>query len=96
MLILAFPGLPFLVVIKITPFAARDPYNEVAEASFKTVKLWISLGLSPAMVLEFPPDISPLTTGIPSITYNGAAPALIDPIPLIRTLGTDPGCPLPF
>ena len=48
------------------------------------------------MVLLFKPEISPLTTGIPSITYNGVALALIDPIPLTLILGTEPGWPDPF
>ncbi len=35
-LINAFPKLPRLVVIRITPLAPLDPYTAVAEASFKT------------------------------------------------------------
>ena len=46
------------------------------------------------MVLLFNPEISPLTTGIPSITYRGVADALIDPIPLILICGTLPACPV--
>ena len=96
-LILAFPIAPFLVVIKITPLAAREPYKEVAEASFKMVKLWMSLGLIPANALDCPlPATSPVTTGMPSITYKGAEEALIDPMPLILISGDAPGFPDPL
>src|SRR5690606_1243581 len=77
---------PFLVVIITTPFAALEPYNVEAAASFNTLKLSISLGL---MELR-----SPLN-GIPSTTYSGLAEALIEPNPRTRTVASEPGCPEP-
>ena len=80
-----------MVVIKITPLAAREPYREAAAASFNTVIFSISLGLIEAITLnalESPltadTAISPETTGTPSITYNGSLEAFIEPVP--RTL----------
>ena len=56
----------------------------------------ISFELIPAIVFELVAiwEIFPATTGIPSITYKGSDPALIDPIPLILTSGAAPGWPL--
>src|SRR5699024_12077864 len=41
------PGffVPVLVVIKIAPLPARDPYKAAAEGPFKTVRLAMSFGL---------------------------------------------------
>jgi len=48
------------------------------------------------MVLLLRPEMSPLTTGIPSITYSGVAEALMEPMPRMRMLGTEPGWPEPL
>ena len=39
------------------------------------------------------PLTSPDIIGVPSITYKGSLPALIEPIPRIRILLTEPGAP---
>ena len=78
------PTSPFLVVIKTTPFAARDPYNAVAVASFKTVIEAISLGSIP---------LKSASKGIPSTTYNGERLEYAEPKPRIRILALLPGCP---
>ena len=77
---LLLPCLPFLVVIKITPFPALDPYSAVAAASFNTLILSISFGLRPASrLLEFvAPEKSPVFTGTPSIIHKGAEEELMD------------------
>ncbi|MNR63583.1 hypothetical protein D3C85_1859370 [compost metagenome] len=43
--IFVFPDVPFLVVIKTTPFAPLEPYMAVASASFKISILSILSGL---------------------------------------------------
>jgi len=76
------PLVPFFVVIITTPFAALEPYSDAAAASFRTVILSISLGLSVASRL--PPSYStPVVSGTPSITYKGELEAEKDPRPLI-------------
>ena len=70
-----------------TPLAAREPYKAVEEASFKTD---IEATCSCAILLR-----SPLK-GAPSTIINGAAEALIDPIPLILMVGLVPGTPPVF
>ena len=66
------PALPFLVVTKITPFPALEPYKEAEAASFNTCTLSILEGSKPDKGL-IPPVLSddPLVTGTPSITNNG-------------------------
>ena len=66
-----------VVVIRITPLAALDPYNEAAAASFNTVIFSMSLGLIEDMMLNdlLSPETaeiatSPETTGTPSTTYK--------------------------
>ena len=54
---------PFLVVMSITPLAARAPEIEVEAASLSTVILSISLGLKSLITL--------LLTATPSIIYRG-------------------------
>jgi hypothetical protein len=85
-LIFVLPALPFLVLIIITPFAAREPYIDAAEASFNTEMVSISLGLRLARrLLEFVRLLaSPVLTGIPSMTKSGAEDAVIEPMPRIR------------
>ena len=100
-LIRVFPALPFFVVIRITPFAALEPYKDAAAASFKTVIFSISLGLIEDIILN---DLlspltgeratSPETTGTPSTTYRGSLVAFIEPVPLTRISNAAPGCPL--
>ena len=79
------PGFPFLVVIKTTPFAALEPYNEVEAASFNTEISSISSGFK---ALIFP------VIGKPSITYRGSLPADTDTCPRIRTDIPCPGLPV--
>ncbi len=89
------PSLPDLVVTRITPLAARDPYTAAAAASFNIVMLSISFGLIMAMgLLVFTRSASsPLIMATPSTTYNGLLPALIELVPRIRMLVLEPGCP---
>ena len=81
-LITSLPDLPFLVVIKITPFAALDPYSEVEAASFNTFTEAISFGLMEAI---FPLKITPSTT------YNGELDAFTEEKPLILIEALVPG-----
>ena len=64
----------------------------VAEASFSTVKVSMSLGLMVAKALGVPGAAS-LATGIPSITINGSLLAFNDAPPRMRILLPAPGCP---
>src|SRR5690606_11286909 len=75
-----FPVFPDFVVMMITPLAALEPYRPVAAASLRTVTDSISFGLAfPSM--------------IPSTTYNGLAPALIELDPLMTILDDALGSP---
>ena len=80
-----FPFLPLLVVSKITPLAALEPYRAVAVASFNTVVDSMSEGSIP---LKSEPK------GIPSTTYSGARLEFTEPKPRILMLAFEPGCPL--
>src|SRR5690606_33279307 len=72
------PDLPCLVVIKITPLPAREPYI-AAEASFNTDTLSTSFG--------FIRSIPPALCGTPSITIKGSLfPPDRELIPRIRIL----------
>lgn len=62
----------------------------VAEASFKTVKVSISLGLMVASALGVPGAAS-FETGIPSITISGSLLAFSDAPPRIRIVEPAPG-----
>src|SRR5688572_8251692 len=77
--------LPCLVVMIITPLAAREPYRLAAVASFRMLMVAISAGSSAL--------ISP-SYGAPSTTNNGALDALMLPTPRIRMVELLPGCPL--
>ena len=77
-------NLPDFVVINITPFAAREPYKDVEDASFNTV---IDSTWSCDMLLIFP------LKGTPSKIIKGEVEAFIDPTPRINILGLSPGCP---
>src|SRR5690606_2648212 len=68
------------VVIIITPLAALEPYKPVAAASLSTVRDSMSLGLA------LPPII-------PSTTYKGDDPAVIELEPLMTTFGESLGLP---
>lgn len=81
----AFSFLPLLVVSKITPLAALEPYRAVAVASFNTVVDSMSEGSIP---LKSEPK------GIPSTTYSGARLEFTEPKPRILMLAFEPGCPL--
>ena len=70
------PVRPVLVVMNTTPFAAREPYIAVAEASFMTVMFSMSLAFSAVKIDE--------GTGLPSSTNRGSVPALIEFTPRIR------------
>ena len=88
------PFMPFLVVIIITPLDALEPYNAVAEASFKTLIDSISLGLMVFKRLA-EPAMPLLSTGTPSITIKGSLPALNEEPPRIRILLPPPAYPPP-
>ena len=76
---------PLLVVMMITPLAARLPYNAAEAASFKMDMLSISLEFSSAM---FP------SKGTPSTTNRGLeAPDTNVPKPRTRISGAFPGSP---
>lgn len=66
----------------------------VAEASFRTVKLSISLGLMDERGLLVP-LIPSFDTGSPSITIRGSFDALRDEPPRIRMVDPEPGAPSP-
>ena len=90
-----FPVFPCLVVIRITPLAAREPYKEAAAASFITVIFSISDVLI-VDIISIPASdpvllIFPEFTGTPSITYRGELDALKDPIPRILMEEEAPG-----
>ena len=77
-----------------TPLEAREPYIAVAEASFSTSMLTISLGFIDARGLEFPssePEESIIT---PSITKIGWDVALRELVPRIRIVVLPPGVPV--
>src|SRR5690349_14939420 len=78
------PFLPFLVVIKITPFDARDPYRADADCPLRTVIVSMSSGFRlpiPSPLSE--PPHSPalprceLSIGTPLITNSGDEPEVL-------------------
>src|SRR5690606_17738160 len=79
---IGFPILPFFVVIMITPFAPREPYIAVAEASFRISIDSTSSGAGGVL------------PGKPSTTYRGSELALMEVPPRTRTRGARPGSPL--
>ena len=88
------------MVINTTPLAAREPYKEAAEASFKTVTDSISCGFNVARILdELLLSSANLLyfvlaeIGTPSTTYNGSFEAFNEPEPRIRNDEVEPGCP---
>src|SRR5690606_23033194 len=81
------PDLPFLVVMRTTPFDARVPKIAAADASFRTSIRSISSGFKK---LRFVPG----GRGTLSTTYRGSEP-LTDVIPRIITRGLAPGPPEP-
>jgi hypothetical protein len=64
-----------------------EPYILVAAASFRTSTLSKSFGFNDLK--------TPASMGIPSITYKGSFPPLIELTPLIFTRAAVPGCPEP-
>ena len=64
----------------------------VAEASFKIVKVSISLGWTVAKGFDIP-LIPPSSTGTPSITINGLLDADIEEPPRTRIVAPAPGAP---
>ena len=80
---LSLPG--FLVVTRITPFAPREPYTAVAEASFNTSIEAMSEGLR---FCKEPPIN-------PSITTSGPVSAVIELIPRTRIVLSCDGSPEP-
>src|SRR5690606_30082973 len=101
------PALPFLVVIRMTPFIARAPYNEVAAASFRIWNDSISPGLRPATddprrVVGAPVDswsleIFTMSSKItPSTTQRGLLSPVMDVAPRTRILGAAPNVPDTF
>src|SRR5882757_3103728 len=100
-LICGRPTLPFLVVIRITPFCAWLPYNAAAEAPSRTDMLAMSSGFRleiPSPPSGVPPKVPPgcplalevLVMGIPSITYKGWLLPLADRLPRRITLAEPP------
>src|SRR5690606_39255398 len=83
---LVSPATPGLVLLNTTPFAPLDPYMAVAEASFKTSLLSISVLVR--MVGLFP------KIGKPSTTSRGSLLPWIELDPLIRTFNPAPGAPV--
>src|SRR5680860_1254866 len=81
------PTLPRLVDTKITPLAPLEPYTAVAAASFSISIEAISCGLISDMVSE------PSIKGMPSTTYSGSLDAVIERLPLIRTVDVCPSLP---
>src|SRR5690606_36697177 len=79
----AVPSLACLVVTRITPLAAREPYMDAEAASLRTVTFSISLGAKL--------DKDPST---PSISINGEEDGSNEPRPLILNAGLSrPGWP---
>ena len=78
---------PDFVVTIMTPFAPREPYNDVDEASFNTE---IDATCSCAILFKLP------LKGAPSTMISGAAEAFIEPTPLILMVGLVPGTPPVF
>src|SRR5690554_558300 len=89
----ALPACPFLVVIRITPLDALEPYIAVADASFKTVKVSMSFEFILLRGSDIPLTPLVLSTGTPSITIRGSLLADIDDPPLIRIVEPAPGAP---
>src|SRR5690606_10998083 len=93
---LPFDFKPFFKVTNITPFAPRDPYNEVATASFNTVTDSIVEGsmFANGLEVEAIPDRSLVVTGTLLTTTNG----MEFPVKVVRprtNIGeAEPGCPL--
>ena len=79
------PTFPFLVVIKITPKAARAPYIADDAPSFKTDIVSTSFGFI----------VFRLRASTPSTKIKGLALLLIDPIPLMFKFGSALISPLP-
>src|SRR5512133_2480874 len=100
------PDEPCLVVIRITPFAPREPYIAVAEASLRMSIFAMSLELMKFIglrALELPifgrsPSavVLPPERGTPSTTIRGSLPALTEELPRIRIEELAPGSPLLF
>ena len=91
-LYLSFPFAPFFVVMMSTPFDALDPYNAVAEASFKILNDSMSLELMKLKALPAP-EMALVSSGTPSITIKGSLLALNEEPPRIRMVLPDPGWP---
>ena len=72
----SLPSLPFLVVIRITPFAALLPYNAAADGPLNTEILSISSGLKSAIpsVPAFPSPMIPLSV-FPMFVLNNGIPS---------------------
>ena len=86
---------PFLVVIMMTPLEALDPKMAVAEASFRTVKLSMSLGLMEESASETP--LMPVSErGRPSTTTRGLLLAFREEPPRILMVLAEPGAPSPI
>src|SRR5690606_37249776 len=92
--------LPFLVVIIITPLAARDPYSAVAAAPFSTLTDSMLSGFKSAAALPksvptLPVDrlavlLLALLTGTPSMTKSAWLLPVIEEYPRIITLVEPP------
>ena len=93
------PDLPFLVVIIITPLAARLPYSADAAGPFNTFIDSMSSGLmllAPSLPLVAPKSLvawpcTVLSTGTPSITKRALLLPPIERFPRIITRVAEPG-----
>ena len=95
------PGVPFLVVITMTPFEAFEPYMAVADASLSTVMLSMSCGLSHDIWLPMSSRMSDVIAELmsiesgsscitPSTTQSGSLlPRIVD-VPRIVIFGDAP------
>ena len=92
LIFISWSAFPFLVVIIITPLAAREPKIAVDEASFSTVILSISSGLMELKILRDPP-IPPSFIGTPSTTIRGLEVKDNEPLPRTRMVWPSPGAP---
>src|ERR1044072_8428749 len=73
---------------------AEASFSISIEAMSEGLRLFSGLrGLGEAVKAPDPPTGAPSFTGIPSITYNGLLPAVIEVTPLILMLMALPGSP---
>src|SRR5690606_30780022 len=95
----AVPSAPRLVVIKTTPFAAREPYIAVEAAAVSISMEAMSLGLMSAngfnakFSVPFSDDSELDSIGTPSTTNKGLLPELREEFPRTLMVISPPGAP---